>query len=126
MRGRILVLMALISLSAAASAHAQDEHRWACAFSVSAGRPVGLPGNDTMTPWLGVGFEYALTPRLALEATVTTIIRAGEMASWRSRGSAWRWSIASNRRHVVAPVDADDTRRAYFAITPDANRGAGR
>lgn len=73
MTWRIPILVGLMTLSLTSAANADPVRPRALSFSVSAGKPVGLPGQDSAMPALGVGFSYAWTRRLAFEATVTTM-----------------------------------------------------
>ena len=73
MTWRIPILVGLMTLSLTSAANADPVRPRALSFSVSAGKPVGLPGQDSAMRALGVGFSYAWTRRLAFEATVTTM-----------------------------------------------------
>ena len=68
MTWRIPILLGLMTLSVTAATNADPVRPRALSFSVSAGKPVGLPGQDSAMPALGVGFSYSLDPAYGLRS----------------------------------------------------------
>ena len=104
MTWRIPILLGLMTLSVPMAASADPVRPRAVSFSVSAGKPVGLPGQDSAMPALGVGFSYAWTRRLAFEATVTTMKVPAYRWARSVRGGCYRLRPSYYAAQCVAAV----------------------